>query len=186
MSTTTATDFVKQRLCDKAERCCQRLRQLAESLPQTLVELADAEQVVRKGMLEIGKDLLQGWSEVADAQVDTPECNDCQEPMRHKGYVEGPLVTTLGGLRVRRARFRCEHCESECYPHDDRLRFHGHAVSWPLAKVMGRLGASCLLHEHARVCRSTTVFGFPSTRCKRSAKEQAWPFWSRRTASANG
>jgi len=110
-------------------------------LPDTLVELAQAEQCVRVGMLEIGRELLQSWSAVADPQVATPECEHCQESMRHKGYVEGPLLTTLGGLRVRRARFRCEHCASESYPHDERLRFRGHAVSWPLAKVLGRLGA---------------------------------------------
>lgn len=149
MSTTTATDLVKQRLWDKVERCCQQLHQLAEGLPETLLELADAEQLVRKGMLEIGKDLLQGWSEIADAHVDTPECEACQEPMRHKGYLEGPLVTTLGSLRVHRARFRCEYCERDHYPHDDRLRFRGHAVSWPLAKVIGRLGAQ-LPFEPAR------------------------------------
>ena len=151
MSTTSAADLVKQRLLSKLERCHHHLRQLAESLPQTLAELADAEQLVRQGVLEIGRELLQGWSEAANAQVDTPECEDCQEPMRHKGYVEGPLVTTLGGLRVRRARFRCVYCARECYPHDERLRFHDHAVSWPLAKVIGRLGAAAVRSGAAKL-----------------------------------
>ena len=149
MSTSTAVDLVKQHLRDRVEHCCQRLQQLAESLPATLIELEAAEQLVRQGVLEVGRELLQSWSEVADAKAITPQCEACQEPMRHKGYVEGPLVTTLGSVRVRRARFRCEYCHQECYPHDERLRFRGHAVSWPLAKVIGRLGAQ-LPFEQAR------------------------------------
>jgi hypothetical protein len=149
MSTTSAVSLVKQQLRDKLEHCCQRLHQLAESLPETLIELGTAEQLVRDGVLEIGRELLQFWSEVADAKAATPECEACQEPMRHKGYIEGPLVTTLGSVRVRRVRFRCEYCQQECYPHNERLRFRGHAVSWPLAKVISRLGAQ-LPFEQAR------------------------------------
>jgi len=149
MSTTASVNRVKQLLLDRVERCCEQLRQLAEVLPETLVELAAAEQLVRQGVLEIGRELLQGWSEAADARVATPDCQDCAEPMRHKGYVVGPLATMLGALRIRRARFRCEHCRTEQYPHDDQLRFLGHAVSWPLAKATSRLGAQ-LPFEAAR------------------------------------
>ena len=149
MSTTAAVDRVKQELLERVERCCGRLRQLAASLPETLAELAAAEQLVRSGMLEIGRELLQGWSDAADGRVETPECEACADPMRHKGYVEGPLATTLGTLRIRRARFRCEHCRNEQYPHDAQLRFLGHAVSWPLAKTTSRLGAQ-LPFEAAR------------------------------------
>jgi len=141
MSTTTADSFVKQSLVLKLDRLAEQLRGLAESLPDDLDDLAAAEQQIREGVLEIGRQLLQSWSDVADAQAATPECDACEEPMRHKGYVIGPLMTTLGPIRVRRPRFRCECCGLELYPHDQRLRFHKHSVSWPLAKVLGRLGA---------------------------------------------
>ena len=141
MSTTTADSFVKQCLVLKLDRLAEQLRGLAESLPDDLDDLAAAEQQIREGVLEIGRQLLQSWSDVADAQAATPECDACEEPMRHKGYVIGPLMTTLGPIRVRRPRFRCECCGLELYPHDQRLRFHKHSVSWPLAKVLGRLGA---------------------------------------------
>lgn len=134
MSTVALQEFVKQALLEKLEA-------LAASLPQSLEDLAAAEQIVRAGVLTLGRELLQQWSAVATAQASAPECTACEEAMRHKGYATGPLVTTLGNVRVRRARFRCEHCGAESYPHDARLRFRGHAVSWPLAKVIGRLGA---------------------------------------------
>lgn len=149
MSTVISAASVKQRLASVLEACCERMKALAANLPEQLDDLAAAEEAVRVGMLEIGRDLLQGWSNAADSRVAPPQCQACQEAMRHKGYVRGPLVTTLGNLRVARVRFRCEYCGQECYPQDARLRFRGHAVSWPLAKVVGRLGAQ-LPFEQAR------------------------------------
>lgn len=141
MSTTPSAATVKQTLFTKIEQCQERLRELATELPNALDDLEQAEQQVRAGMLEIGQALLQAWSESASPRTSQPECRPCRQGMRHKGYVSGPLVTTLGVIRVRRPRYRCERCGRDCYPHDERLRFLGHGVSWPLAKVVGRLGA---------------------------------------------
>jgi hypothetical protein len=125
------------------------LKDLVLALPEELDQLEQAEQQVRSGVLQLGRSLLQAWSATAGARVSPPTCAACLEPMRHKGYVDGPLVTTLGDIRVRRPRFRCEHCGQEHYPHDASLRFLGHGVSWPLAKVVARLGAQ-LPFEQAR------------------------------------
>lgn len=141
MSTTPSVSAVKQSLLALVERHQAQLRELMESLPDSLDDLALVEVTIRRGLLKLGRDLLQSWSAVADSHTPTPECPACQERMRHKGYVAGPLLTTLGSVRVRRSRFRCEHCGGERYPHDERLRFLQHGVSWPLAKVIGRLGA---------------------------------------------
>ena len=149
MSTTSVGSAVKQQLLDLVERHQAALRSLAESLPDALDDLSQVEERIRTGVLQLGRDLLQSWSEVAEARVEPPTCEVCEERMRHKGYVASPLLTTLGSVRVRRARFRCEHCAAECYPHDARLRFLNHGVSWSLAKVIGRLGAQ-LPFEQAR------------------------------------
>lgn len=149
MSTTSGVSLVKQRLLDSVERHQAALRSLVESLPDSLDDLAQVEATIRTGVLQLGRDLLQSWSEVAEARVEAPTCTECEERMRHKGYVASPLLTTLGSVRVRRARFRCEHCGAESYPHDARLRFLSHGVSWSLAKVIGRLGAQ-LPFEQAR------------------------------------
>ena len=107
MSTTTAAGLVKQRLLSRVEQCCEQLQRLAESLPETLAELAAAEELVRKGVLEVGRQLLQGWGEVADAGVDTPECGHCQEPMRKRlrqgaaGNDSGRLAGQSGTLSLR-------------------------------------------------------------------------------------
>jgi len=150
MSTTDVTKSVKQSLVVKIERCQEKLRALAEALPEVLNDLEQAEQLVRSGMLQIGRDLLQAWSEEADAKAARPDCEQCGEPTRHKGYVSGPLVTTLGTIEVRRPRYRCAACGREHYPHDVHLRFRSHAVSWLLAKVLGRLGAQLPFEQAAR------------------------------------
>jgi len=149
MSTTSAVSSVKQQLLNLFEQHQASLRSLMESLPDSLDDLAQVEELIRVSVLQLGRDLLQSWSEVADARSEAPTCAACEERMRHKGYTAGPLLTTLGSVRVRRARFRCEHCGAEYYPQDERLRFLSHGVSWPLAKVMGRLGAQ-LPFEQAR------------------------------------
>ena len=77
--------------------------------------------------------MLQLWSEAADTKVPIPECEGCGRRMRHKGYVRGPLITTLGSLRVRRVRFRCETCHRESYPHDRHLRLLRLGISHALA-----------------------------------------------------
>src|SRR5262249_60090141 len=79
-----------------------------------------------------------------------PACPACRLPMRHKGYVEGTAVTTTGPVRFRQPRYRCAGCGAECLPLDDRLRFLGHAVSWPLAQVVGRQAATLGSFEQAR------------------------------------
>lgn len=98
-------------------------------------------------MLQLGRGLLHSWSDVAEARVAPPTCESCEERMRHKGYVASPLLATLGSVRVRRVRFRCEQCGADCHPHDARLRFLNHGVSWSLAKVIGRLGAQLPLEQ---------------------------------------
>jgi len=149
MSTAVSVSPVKQALLLELEQVGQQLQELVRALPDELEHLEVAEQQVRAGVLEIGRGLLQAWSEAAPLRGMQPVCEQCEEPMRHKGYVSGPLVTTLGDIRIRRPRFRCEHCHCEHYPHDEQLRFLGHGVSWRLAKVVGRLGAQ-LPFEQAR------------------------------------
>jgi hypothetical protein len=61
--------------------------------------------------------------------------------MRHKGHRTTACLTTLGSVRFRRPRWRCQGCGRDSYPHDQTSRFLGHGVSWPLAKVIARLAA---------------------------------------------
>lgn len=82
MSTTSGGSGVKQRLLNLVERHQAALRSLAESLPDSLDDLAQVEVLIRTGVLQLGRDLLQSWSEVAEARVEAPAC---EERMRHKG-----------------------------------------------------------------------------------------------------
>jgi hypothetical protein len=150
MSTAPLASPVKRALLEQLHReVVPALEQLVAALPDSLIDAAQAERQVRAGALAAARLLLAAWGRAADPRAARPECPHCRLPMRHKGYKEGGSVTTLGPVRFRRPRYRCEACGHECYPHDERLRFLGHAVSWPLAEVIGRLSA-LLPFEQAR------------------------------------
>jgi len=150
MSTAPPASPVKRALLEQLHReVVPVLEQLVAALPDSLLDAAQAERQVRAGALAAARLLLAAWGRAADTAAARPECPHCRLPMRHKGYKEGASVTTLGPVRFRRPRYRCEVCGHECYPHDERLRFLGHAVSWPLAEVIGRLSA-LLPFEQAR------------------------------------
>ena len=142
MSTPADLSPVKRALLEKLHTdVVPALEQLLAALPDTLTDAAQAERQIRAGALAAARLLLAAWGQTADPAVARPACPHCRLPLRHKGYREGRAVTTLGTVPFRRPRFRCEACGAECYPPDADLRFLGHAVSWPLAQVVGRLAA---------------------------------------------
>jgi hypothetical protein len=151
MSTAPDPSPVKRALLDALRRdLLPALEQLIGQLPDGLADADRAERQVRAGLLTAARLLLQAWARAADPAAERPACPGCRLPMRHKGYQEGTAVTTAGPIRFRQPRYRCAGCGAECYPHDERLRFLGHAVSWPLAQVVGRLAALLGSFEQAR------------------------------------
>lgn len=151
MSTAPDTPAVKRALRDALHReLLPALERLIDQLPDGLADADRAERQVRVGLLHAARLLLQAWARAAAPAPQRPECPGCRLPMRHKGYREGTAVTTLGPVRFRQPRYRCAGCGAESYPHDERLRFLGHAASWPLAQVVGRLAALLGSCEQAR------------------------------------
>jgi hypothetical protein len=151
MSTAPDPPAVKRALRDALHHeLLPALEQLIDQLPDALADAGRAEREVRTGLLAAARLLLQAWARAADPAADRPECPDCRLPMRHKGYTGGTSVTTLGPVHFRQPRYRCAGCGAERYPHDERLRFLGRAVSWPLAQVVGRLAALLGSFEQAR------------------------------------
>ncbi len=151
MSTAPDLDPVKRALLEALHRELVPARErLIDQLPGALTDADRAERQVRAGLLQVARLLLQAWARAADPAAGRPDCPRCRLPMRHKGYREGTAATTLGPTRFRQPRYRCAGCGAECYPHDERLRFLGRAVSWPLAQVVGRLAALLGSFEQAR------------------------------------
>jgi hypothetical protein len=151
MTTPPDASAVKHALREALRReLLPALEQLIDRLPDGLADADRAERQVRTGLLNAARLLLQAWARAADPAVARPECSACHLPMRHKGYRGGGHITTLGPVRFRQPRYRCATCAAECYPHEEHLRFLGHAVSWPLAQVVGRLAALLGSFEQAR------------------------------------
>jgi hypothetical protein len=151
MSTTPTPCSVKLALREALQhQVLPALEELVNGLPETLSDAAQAERHLRQGALVVARLLLAAWGRAADPAIERPECPACRLPMRHKGFKEVGSVTTLGPVRLRRPRYRCQQCGAECYPHDAQLRFLGHAVSWPLAQVVSRLAALLGSFEQAR------------------------------------
>jgi hypothetical protein len=150
MSTPAAPCPVKQALLQALHaEVLPALEALAAALPAGLADAAQAERQIRAAALAAARALLAAWGQAADPAAARPGCPRCRLPMRHKGYKACATATTLGAVAFARARFRCAGCGAECYPHDAQLRFLGHAVSWPLAEVLGR-HAALLPFEQAR------------------------------------
>src|SRR6516162_356374 len=142
MSTAQTPGAVKQALRDALHaEILPGLDALVDSLPDSLLQAGQAERLLRAGLLAAARQLLQAWGKSADRTCDRPACAQCGLPMRHKGSKPGSSLTTVGRVRFRRPRWRCEPCGRESYPHDAAWRFLGHGVSWPLAEVISRLGA---------------------------------------------
>ena len=124
----------------------EQRRQLHEMLdavldgtPVKLDCFEEAERALSEGMHRLGNQALQAWADSANTSGAVPKCPCCGEPMRHRGCPSCVVTTTFGDVKCRRPRRRCDRCQEELYPHDARLWFAGHAVSWPLAKVTARL-----------------------------------------------
>lgn len=164
MSTAQEDLVVKQEVNLKRRDVFEELKELLGTLPKSLEEFERAEELIREGVLKLGRRMLQEWGERAEVGRQRPGCQKCEQEMRHKGYAECTLLTTLGPVQIRRVRYRCEACGQERYPRDEQLRFAGRSVTWRLAKVISRLGAQLPFEQsqqnlyedyRVRVCKQT-------------------------------
>jgi hypothetical protein len=112
--------------------------ELLNRLPSKLEGAEDAEACLREGLRRLGRQTMQAWAESASTASAPPECPRCEQTMRHRGLPGCTVETTFGAITFRRPRRRCDRCEEELYPHDGRLRFLAHGVSWPLARIVAR------------------------------------------------
>lgn len=70
--------------------------------------------------------------------------------MRHRGLVRRMLVTVHGTIAFARPRRRCDRCRKESYPHDAKLCFKSHGVSWRVAAAVSRLASLLPSYDLAR------------------------------------
>ena len=132
------------------EQLHRQLDELLDSLPAKLDDLGQAEQELQAGLRRLGAASLQHWADSASTASPVPACSDCGQPMRHRGLARCTLTTVLGPVHYRRPRRRCDRCGRESYPHDHKLRFQSHGVSWNLAAVVTRLASLLPSFDAAR------------------------------------
>lgn len=70
--------------------------------------------------------------------------------MRHRGLKRRCLVTVVGTISYARPRRRCDGCGREARPHDERLCFGRHGVSWWAAEKVSRVASLLPSYEQAR------------------------------------
>jgi hypothetical protein len=119
----------------------ERLDAVLNAMPMKVDDFEKAERALSEGLHGLGNQALQAWADSAKTSGAIPKCPRCGKSMRHRGCPTCRIATTFGDVKCRRPRRRCDPCEEELYPHDARLRFAEHAVSWPLAQVTARLMA---------------------------------------------
>lgn len=114
----------------------EQFDELLNRLPAKLEGAERAESGLTEGLRRLGQQTMQAWAESASTASAPPDCPQCEQTMRHRGLPRCTVVTTFGPITFRRPRRRCDRCEEELYPHDARLRFLSHGVSWPLARIV--------------------------------------------------
>jgi hypothetical protein len=130
-----------------------KLDQILDGLSAKLMDAEQVETTLQQEMRRLSRSTLQAWADGANKADGAPCCSTCGRSMRHLGCPMVTLETTFGPVQFRRPRRRCEACESEVYPHDARLRFGRHAVTWRLARLIVRLDAQHPFGEAQRLLR---------------------------------
>ena len=74
MSTSQEGLVVKQDLNSPRRDVVEELKELLGALPASLAELERAEEMIREGVLKLGRRMLQEWGERADSGSQRPCC----------------------------------------------------------------------------------------------------------------
>jgi len=132
------------------EQLHQQLDEVLDRLPCKLESLEEAERELKTGLQRLGAASMQCWADSASTAAAPPKCSQCGQPMRHRGLVERQLVTLLGTIDFARPRRRCDRCQQERYPLDERLCFGSHGVSWNVAASVSRLASLLPSYDQTR------------------------------------
>jgi hypothetical protein len=132
------------------EQLHQQLDKVLDGLPAKLENLEDAERQLHAGMRQLATAGMQAWAETASTASAPPECPECKRPMRHRGLKQRSLVTVLGTIIYSRPRRRCDCCGLETRPHDARLCFGSHGVTWWAAEKVSRMSSLLPSYDQAR------------------------------------
>lgn len=132
------------------EQLHRRLDEVLDQLPAKLENLEDAERQLLDGLRRLATAGMQAWAVTASTASAPPKCPKCNTPMRHRGLKPRSIVTIHGAITYARPRRRCDRCGTESRPHDERLCFASHGVSWWVAAKVSRLTSLLPSYDLAR------------------------------------
>jgi hypothetical protein len=135
---------------EEREQLHRQFDEVLDRLPAKLEDLEGAERRLHAGLRGLANASMQAWAAKASTASVPPACPRCGLSMRHRGLVERSVVTVHGTVVVSRPRRRCDRCGKESYPHDDRLCFASHGVSWWVAEKVSRLASLVPSYDLAR------------------------------------
>jgi len=106
------------------------------------------EDALRAAALAAGATVLGGLvEEIAGTPRTEPVRCRCGGRMDNRGRKERRLLTLLGSIPYRRARFQCPHCGATRYPTDEELDVVGTGRSPGLRRIMARAGSQSTFRE---------------------------------------
>ena len=110
------TEQLRQRFVSKAEAVFDAVMARVEVAEE--VDLTAIEEIVDEVRTELTGTLVESVIELRAKEQPGPgpKCASCGREMRYKGRKGRTVLTSQGGIKVKRAHYYCERCEVGFFP----------------------------------------------------------------------
>lgn len=132
-----------------------------------VTDLDTIETSVREGLLGCGARIYAATLEALDAELPSPSCPKCNEPMKRHSKAVKTLQTRLGPIRIKRNYFRCLECGVGFHPLDRALDLEGKSVTPGAESIYADTVGSDSYEEASRKLRNLVGVDVPKSALQR-------------------